>query len=122
MLMGWLDGRIPTVVYQEYSERYHTWIASAVEQQQCIGWLAAIRGFLSVEWGFLASLSDGGDKTILAKGIQTMRHIMKAMHQFSMTIWRDRNLILHGTASADTRVTVRRISTVITYPLYSTLG
>ena len=57
--MGWLAGRDHTVELQEYPIKHHDWMVAAVTQQQRIGWSAAIRGFLSVEWRYLASLPEG---------------------------------------------------------------
>jgi hypothetical protein len=69
MLMGWLARRDPTVELQEYPITHHDWMVAAATQQQRIGWSAAIRGFLSVEWRYLASLSEGEYEAIPAKGL-----------------------------------------------------
>jgi hypothetical protein len=64
-----------------------------------------MRGFLTVEWQQLAAIPEGdNEKPNTARGDQIMRKIMRAMHNFSMAMWTERNLKLHGPESSGLRI------------------
>lgn len=63
-----------------------------------------MRGFVTVEWRYLASLPEGDQEEVIpAKGLQIMRKIIRALHEFSMAMWKDRNQKLHGIESTALR-------------------
>ena len=104
LLLGWITGQQPTISLGDYPRNQHDLICSAMQQQQGIGWPAAMRGFLSVTWCQLAAHPFGDNEAPNpVKGEQTMRKILMAVHQFSMTAWKDRNQHLHGQGSANLR-------------------
>ncbi|KAI2503346.1 hypothetical protein MHU86_11066 [Fragilaria crotonensis] len=92
MLLNWLENKDQHLDMTEYPSLHQSSIVKAVAQQSRIGWSAAMRGFFTVEWRYLASLPAGDTEEIIqAKGLQTMRKIIRATHEFSMSMWKARN-------------------------------
>ena len=104
LVMRWLDGQQPVIDLSEYPLKHHKQITTAATQQSRIGWSAAMRGFLTIEWSYLASLPAGDNKqSNQAKGLQTMKKILVALHQFSLSVWKERNRVIHGPDSTGLR-------------------
>ncbi|KAI2509566.1 hypothetical protein MHU86_4827 [Fragilaria crotonensis] len=104
MLLNWLENTDTHMDMREYPSIHQSSIVEAVAQQSRIGWSAAMRGFFTVEWRYLASVPAGDKEEVLqAKGLQTMRKIIRATHDCSMLMWKARNQKLHGTESQGMR-------------------
>ena len=104
MLLTWLDNTDQQMDLSEYPSLHRSSIAEAVAQQTRIGWSAAMRGFFTVEWRYLASVPAGDKEEVTqAKGLQTMRKIIRATHDFSLAMWKARNQKLHGPDSQGMR-------------------
>jgi hypothetical protein len=73
--------------------------------QAAIAWEAAIKGYLSVEWRFIASLgpADGGDAQE-GGGFQTIQTMLTSFHDFTQAIWHSRNQELHGTRDMEMKL------------------
>ena len=103
-ILGWLEGQTPDMDSATFPSHQQDLILTAMEQQSSIGWSAALRGFLSVTWCQVASWPFGdNEKPNRAKGEQTMRKFLMALHTYSMSIWKERNTYLHGEASTRLR-------------------
>jgi hypothetical protein len=68
-----------------------------LEDQTTIGWEFAIKGYLSVEWRYMANVDmfDGTSQQE-GSGLHIIKTILKATHQLTQAIWHSRNEVLHG--------------------------
>ena len=71
--------------------------ARACESQSAIGWDHAFSGFLSRDWRHVAALdmlrfaSFDEDNAIIR-----IRKVLRSLHEFTHTIWTERNTVLHN--------------------------
>lgn len=104
MVMGWLNSTPREVDMDEFPTLHITVLDMAMRQQTQIGWPAALRGFLSVHWNYAFSMQMGANEEVIpAKGDQITRKILRAFHNFSIEVWKDRNQKLHGETSNGVR-------------------
>jgi hypothetical protein len=78
---------------------YSTLVQQAILDQTTIGWIHAVRGFLSKSWLQLASSSLHRDSDHVSHrndGGNSLQLVLKALHFLSTEIWAGRNDILHG--------------------------
>ena len=70
-------------------------LATAIEQQTIIGWPAAMKGYLSIQWLRLASV-DGTLSAITPVGRHRTQQSLSALFEFSRSLWLGRNDALHS--------------------------
>ena len=69
---------------------------NAIEEQTCIGWSAAMKGFLSRQWFHLTSANLlNHDKFELKAGRHRTQKALHALQDFTRDIWLGRNDALH---------------------------
>jgi hypothetical protein len=75
-------------------------IHRALASQESIGWMHLFRGFVSIEWGRIYSVTDHTpveDRSEREKG--QISPIIMALQDFSIHIWKSRNTVLHEAGS-----------------------
>jgi hypothetical protein len=101
---NWLRGEPNTLDITNFPMKCHDHASSGIRDQENIGWHAAFKGYLSVEWRQLASMGLGdNDMSHDGRGMQYIRSIMKTLMQFTQDMWKARNHVLHGTQDIDMR-------------------
>ena len=70
-------------------------LVTAIEQQTIIGWPAAMKGYLSIQWLHLASV-DGTFSAITPVGRHRTQKSISALFEFSRFLWLGRNEALHS--------------------------
>jgi hypothetical protein len=106
------DGVIASIQNEEHKveldtipSKFQDSVNKCLIDQAAIGWDAAIKGYLSVEWRFKASLGPAdGDNAHEGRGFQTIRTILKSFHDFTQAIWQSRNQELHGKQEMETKL------------------
>ena len=69
---------------------------AAIEEQTCIGWSAAMKGFFSRKWLHLSSANlINHDKLEMKAGRHRLQKVLHALQDFTRTIWLGRNDALH---------------------------
>ncbi|KAI2509183.1 hypothetical protein MHU86_5193 [Fragilaria crotonensis] len=78
-------------------------IEKAVQSQTCIGWSNFFRGFVSLDWGAIASRTELNRLTPddrYAQSEKTLTAVITAVQEYSLAIWkRSRNDVLHEAGS-----------------------
>ena len=77
-------------------------IESAIQSQARIGWLQAIKGFLSKDWRELATMDlyhPARREDLL--GSRRMTQLVNAFYTYNQTMWSARNEVLHSADSAN---------------------
>ena len=102
---AWLEGRAYIPPVREYPTHIQDQLRKAISDQEQIGWDNAIKGYLSVEWRYLAetSLYENTKDTQDGKGISTLRGILLAFHMLSQQLWKARNQVLHVSHDTELR-------------------
>ena len=78
---------------------YTSLVIQAIMDQTMIGWLNAVRGFISQSWLTLASHTyqcESGQAVTRQDGKHNIQLALKALHFLSTEIWAGRNEILHN--------------------------
>jgi hypothetical protein len=84
-IFAWLSDTTPTWETDDSVPlQFRESASKAMLDQSKIGWEAALKGYLSVEWRHMVSLgmSDGGE-CHYASGLQGIRIILRAFHEFT---------------------------------------
>ena len=89
----------------QYPPHLQSIIITALKAQARIGWDAVTRGFLSKQWVCLASY-DMHDprKHDRQMGEQRIRDILSKLHLFTLSLWQERNSVLHNREDTDLRL------------------
>ena len=86
-----------------YPVHMHADILLALHQQESIGWLSCIKGFLSTHWrtAVVAGLSME-DPTVTSsdKSNGRLRHVLTSLHELSLALWKGRNDSVHRVDTA----------------------
>ena len=70
----------------------HDAILTALKQQESIGWLSCLKGFLSAHWKIVAGMSmhvPTVNSSVTAQG--RLRHVVMSLHDLSLALWKGRN-------------------------------
>ena len=72
-------------------------IDRAVARQTTIGWINMFRGFISLEWGHIYSLTDYSTswETRQSQSTHQLALVICALQDYSLAIWKSRNDVLH---------------------------
>ena len=82
-------------------------IKSALKSQARIGWLQALKGFLSKEWTHLATLDiDHPTRSDEVLGSRRIQQLVQAFYTYNQTMWSSRNAVLHS-ADSSTMIDIR---------------
>ncbi|KAI2489686.1 hypothetical protein MHU86_24895 [Fragilaria crotonensis] len=77
-------------------------INRAMASQHHIGWDNFFRGFVSLDWGHIYSLTNATRLTLDANQVQatkTLTTVVMAVQGYSLAIWKSRNAVLHEAGS-----------------------
>jgi hypothetical protein len=110
--LHWLaDGIVPAPMEWDlrgYPSYMHPTIHAILLEQEQIGWLSGLKGFLSRHWITLASLSmDSSTSTNLYLGRTRLRHLLHSLYAMTTNIWKGRNDALHGAKIQQTLASTR---------------
>jgi hypothetical protein len=102
-IIAWLSEANPTWETDEgvLPKLRESVVAKAIMDQFKIGWEAALKGYLSVEWRHIASFGIQGEELQDGSGLQAIKTILKAFHEFTQSIWKARNNVLHKSQDMD---------------------
>ena len=99
-ILQWLDEESQEVDRSMVLPLYYDYLDTAVQQQQEIGWSAAMKGIFAINWSELAAKPDNGKgDDHAAKGVQVMRKVLLAVHKLNVQLWTARNHHLHKSTS-----------------------
>lgn len=109
LLQWFASGAVPSPLdwdLRGYPVHMHATILDILRDQDKIGWLSGIKGFLSRHWLTLARCSmDKAGKGSLEVGRGRLRYLLKSLFTLTTAIWKGRNESLHGKSiSTTTRV------------------
>ena len=96
---------------------YSSLVQQAIIDQTMIGWIHAVRGFLSKSWLQLASSSFRTNSDHVSHqhdGLNRLQQVLKALHFLSTEIWAGRNDILHGHKQNDVMMKQTLVDAAIT--------
>jgi len=104
----WLDDHItkphpnncrdPTLLYDALHQDYIQMIHEAIHDQEEIGWLNLLRGFLSKTWTTVASTYFQNSRVAIQTrddGHHRISKAVRALHILTSKLWKGRNEILH---------------------------
>jgi hypothetical protein len=96
-LLSWLQENEYKANIDDFPSKFEESATKCLSDQATIGWDAAMKGYFSVEWRYLASLGIAdGEPVHEGRGTSLMRTVMKVCHEFIQKMWRSRNQVLHG--------------------------
>jgi hypothetical protein len=97
-LISWLnDDAAYNVDLKNFPTKFRLSATKGLADQLSIGWESALKGYLSVEWRHMATVDMfDGTPPHDGRGMQIIKTILKATHQFTQAIWNSRNDVLHG--------------------------
>ena len=96
---------------------YSQLVQQVISEQTAIGWIHAVRGFLSKSWHTLASClynRDSGHVYHKHDGGHQIQHALKALHFLTTEIWAGRNEALHRHQQAATTLQQNLVNATIT--------
>ncbi len=83
--------------YDSVPDKFKASVQKAIDDQQSIGWEATIKGYLSVEWRYMASLGIyDTDTPHEGRGMQGIRSMLLTFQKLIQALWTSRNQVLHG--------------------------
>jgi hypothetical protein len=96
-VLSWFEGTPFSLDLTVHPKKFHDRIRQAIQDQEQIGWGNAIKGYLSVEWRFLADDSPYDNVAELQEGhgFQRLKTILTYLHQVAISLWKARNQVLH---------------------------
>ncbi|KAI2495165.1 hypothetical protein MHU86_19350 [Fragilaria crotonensis] len=104
-ITSWVEGiEVYDPPIDQIPSKFHDRLRAALRDQQTIGWDNAVKGYLSVEWRFMAA--DAMFDSSPAKtdsGFYRIHNILKAAHILMQTTWKARNKMLHDNQDAVNR-------------------
>jgi hypothetical protein len=85
------------IPYEKLELRYHDAILQSLQDQQQIGWIHLLRGFVSLSWLHLASIKIlDSKKSDSRRGAHRIHKLLQALHKFTRAVWLGRNEALHS--------------------------
>ena len=102
----WFQGQVPSAELWDlrgYPSHMHSGIIDALQDQAQIGWLACLKGFLSLQWSKVASMSmTDADALHSDAGARRLCHILIFFHDLTKAIWLGRNECMHKVSNRET--------------------
>ena len=98
-VLKWLSGDVLSFAdwdLRGYPPHMLPVITSAINSQSSIGWLSAIKGFLSSDWTTLAKMSMDDPSVTTHRAWQSRKILlMRSLSDLSEQLWKGRNEVLH---------------------------
>ncbi len=105
-VVAWIEGgEYKNPPFKEYPKHLQESIRTAIHDQEHIRWDNALKGYVSVEWRYLAetSLYTNTTDNQAGKGISILRGILLSFHQLTQQLWKGRNHVLHVSQDMELR-------------------
>lgn len=91
---------------------YSTLVNQAIMEQTSIGWIHALRGYISKTWSIVASSSypnPRAQKGITPEGGHRIQQVLRAIHRVITDIWCGRNDMLHERQAEQEAATLKHV-------------
>lgn len=103
-VLVWLNNEVDVIDLAEFPSKFRDGLVQALQDQDAIGWEAALKGFLSVEWRHLLTLGLGDHERVQeVMGVQKLRFVLKTFGALANSLWMGRNQALHGISEGYTK-------------------
>ncbi|KAI2505052.1 hypothetical protein MHU86_9408 [Fragilaria crotonensis] len=96
-IISWVEGiAVYDPPFDQIPSKFHERLRVALSDQLTIGWDNAVKGYLSVEWRFMAEEAMFDSSPAKPDtGYYRIQNILKAVHVLTQTTWKARNNMLH---------------------------
>jgi hypothetical protein len=100
---AWLQGKEWSSKVTQFPPLLPDCLNKALQDQVQIGWMQALKGYLSIEWQHSAAkgTSASEDYQEEGRGMRQVRTVQRALHQLTQTLWKSQNQILHGSTEME---------------------
>ncbi len=101
-VVDWLDDRNRQLDLDQFPTNIRAQARAALQDQDDLGWHAAIQGYLSTEWRILANMATSDAIQVQeGRGTYFLCKILTALHTMTQDMWKSRNQALRGTHEND---------------------
>ncbi len=96
--ISWIEEKDYHIDIAQFPTKFRDSAAKGISDQDALGWDAAMKGYLSIEWRNMASMGTNDQaQSHEGRGMQSIRKVLMACFLFSQSMWKARNHVLHGT-------------------------